>query len=570
MQLNKTNNMEVMKRQLFIYVFALLMCSCINNNDVYQGESDKGGEAYAEQFSNYTSINVNINSQYEGTVYSIFYNNPYEDGDLVKEPYLTGKTPISVILEVPNDVETLYIIGNGKFIESEVKNITVDDATLSTRASTITDELLNVVNSKYFPEKYNNVWGEELYNCTDLKISDVEGENFNEAEVWITYLHDGGFSNSNQYGKLWFYTYQTEKRENLEIPDCTFYGKENDEVVQIDFSDINKNEDNRSSGGKYIFWSKEENENAKRGIYTRISLGRFAKGLNVGFVFRGPNERPQFTTPNLNKSNTQNDFIEKDYNYIGRTITYKDSKANEGEFTITKPVSNGFIHHMKVDGFEGNILGMENRTPGWRSYDGDYNDMLCLIGTNPVTIQPEEPITPPVVTESTTKKGYYLFEDNYPSQGDFDFNDVVVEYKVVSYTGSNKSKTITAKLLANGCSYANEFGFKDANGYQTFFEGVQGFNNVRGSSDETSCKTVTKTLTGDVEPYLNNGKGYIFNDEYNTDFYPYVLDIPISDDSASFRWCIEGNSISAAYSFDTPRVKDWYKKPKDESLVIER
>ncbi len=81
-----------MKRQLFIYVFALLMCSCINNNDVYQGESDKGGEAYAEQFSNYTSINVNINSQYEGTVYSIFYNNPYEDGDLVKEPYLTGKT----------------------------------------------------------------------------------------------------------------------------------------------------------------------------------------------------------------------------------------------------------------------------------------------------------------------------------------------------------------------------------------------------------------------------------------------------------------------------------------------
>lgn len=559
-----------MKRQLFIYVFALLMCSCINNNDVYQGESDKGGEAYADQFSNYTSINVNINSQYEGTVYSIFYNNPYEDGDLVKEPYLIGKTPISVILEVPNDVETLYIIGNGKFLESEVKDITVNDATLSTRASAITDELLNVVNSKYFPEAYNNVWGEELYNCTDLKISEVEGENFNEADVWITYLHDGGFSNSNQYGKLWFYTYPTEKRENLEISDCTFYGKENDEVVQIDFSDINKNEDNRSSGGKYIFWSKEENENAKKGIYTRISLGRFAKGLNVGFVFRGPNERPQFTTPNLNKSNTQNDFIEKDYNYIGRTITYKDSKANEGEFTITKPVSNGFIHHVKVGDFEGNILGMENRTPGWRSYDGDYNDMLCLIETNPVTIQPEEPITPPVVTESTTKKGFYLFEDNYPSQGDFDFNDVVVEYKVVSYTGSNKSKTITAKLLANGCSYANEFGFKDANGYQPFFEGVQGFNNVRGSSDETSCKTVTKTLTGDVEPYLNNGKGYIFNDEYNTDFYPYVLDIPISDDSTSFRWCIEGNSISAAYSFDAPRVKDWYKNPKDKSLVIER
>ncbi len=69
----------------------------------------------------------------------------------------------------------------------------------------------------------------------------------------------------------------------------------------------------------------------------------------------------------------------------------------------------------------------------FRSYDGDYNDMLCLIETNPITIEPEEPITPPSVTEYSTKKGYYLlFEDNYPYQGDFDFNDVVIEYKIVS------------------------------------------------------------------------------------------------------------------------------------------
>ena len=39
--------------------------------------------------------------------------------------------------------------------------------------------------------------------------------------------------------------------------------------------------------------------------------------------------------------------------------------------------------------FQGNILGMENRvvTEGAK-YDGDYNDILCMIESNPKTIAP--------------------------------------------------------------------------------------------------------------------------------------------------------------------------------------
>lgn len=570
--------MKVTKQQFAIYTCALFMCSCINHDSLYQEEDSKGGKSYAEQFRNFSSINVNITSQFEGTMYSLFYGDPYEDGDLVKEPFLVGKTPINVSLEVPKDVDELYIIGNGKVITSEVTDITITDATSGTRASTshsgITDELMNAVNSKYFPEQSNNVVGEDLYKCTDLKIDEVEGENFEKADVWITYLHDGTFYHSNQYGKLWFYTYPSSKRKNLEIEDCTFYGKDQStgEIVEVPFSDININEDNYNKGnGTYIFWSKEENANVKKGVYTKIHLGEFEKGQSIGFVFRGTNERPQFSTPNLNKSATQNEYVEKDYNYIGRTISYKDKNQQSTSFKITQPTSNGFIQHVKVSDFEGNILGMENRTPGFRSYDGDYNDMLCLIETNPITIEPEEPITPPSVTEYSTKKGYYLFEDNYPYQGDFDFNDVVIEYKIVSYIGSNKNKTITAKLLASGCSYTNEFGFYDNNGYQKFFEDINGYNNVNNKIfDESFSQTITKTLVGDVRPYLNNGKGYIFDDIYNTDAYPYVLDIPISDNSVPFCWCIEGKNISTVYPFDAPRAKDWYKHPKDETLIFKR
>ncbi len=55
----------------------------------------------------------------------------------------------------------------------------------------------------------------------------------------------------------------------------------------------------------------------------------------------------------------------KDYNYIGRTISYKDKNQQSTSFKITQPTSNGFIQHVKVSDFEGNILGMENRTPGF-------------------------------------------------------------------------------------------------------------------------------------------------------------------------------------------------------------
>ncbi len=563
-------NVKTFMKNGFIFCMLPMLCSCIERNDVYQAEEEKGGAEYAAQFSNYTEITVNISSANEGMVYSIYFSYPYEDGDLTKEAYLLGKTPISTSLKVPKDVETLYILGNGKMIESKVTDLSIDDSTPGTRSTTITDEVLVAINSKYFPEKANNVRGEDLYKCSDLKIAQTESSGpFNEAEIWITYLGDGGFYNAS-YGKLWFYTYPSERMNELTINDCTFYGREGTAIKEVDYSDIQVNENNNSNNkGNPIFWSKEENANIKNETYSRYSLGKFPKDLNVGFVFRGKNERPQFTTPALNRSCDEPLFPDNDYNYIGKTITYKDGA---GSFKIEKNVSNGFIYHVSIPAasFEGNVLGMDNRTPGHRSYDGDYNDMICLIESNPVAISPSEPIDPPTIDNYTQTKGYYLFEDNYPDQGDFDFNDVVVEYNIITYlNATNKSKQVYAKLLANGCSFSNEFGFKDDNGYQTFFSGINGFMNVRGTSDETACKEVTKVLVGEIKPYLNNGKEYIFDENYNTGDYPYVLDIPY-DDEKPFRWCQESISISDAYKFTAPREKNWYTTPNNESFVIQR
>lgn len=554
----------------FISCMFLTLCSCIEKNDLYQAGEEKGGKEYAEQFSNYTEITVNISSAHEGVVYAIYFSYPYEDGDLVKDAYLLEKTPVSTSLKVPKDVKTLYILGNGKMIESGVTDLSIDDSTPASRSVTINEDVLNAINSQYFPEKSNNVKGVNLYKCTDLRIDETESSGpFNEAEIWISYLGDGGFCRSGMYGKLWFYTYPSDKMDKLTIEDCTFYGRNGTKIVKVDYSSIRVKDGNTSNSGNPVFYSKEENDKVTAGTYSRYSLGAFPKGTNVGFVFRGPDERPQFTTPALNCACDEPLFDNsiRDYNYIGKTIEYKDGS---GKFEIDQQVSNGFIYHIQVGAFEGNVLGMENRTVGYRAYDGDYNDMLCLIESNPIAISPSEPITPPEIDGYTRSRGYYLFEDNYPSQGDFDFNDVVIEYNIITYSNkTNKSKQVYAKLLASGCSFSNEFGFKDDNGYNAFFNGINGFMNVRGTSDETACEEVTKILVGEVKPYLNNGKGYIFDDEYNTDEYPYVLDIPY-DDTTPFRWCQENVNISSAYPFEAPRSNDWYATPTDENFVIQR
>ena len=73
--------------------------------------------------------------------------------------------------------------------------------------------------------------------------------------------------NSNMHGKIWFYTYPSEKMENLTLDDCTFYGKTNGAIQVTDFNTINQ-------GDNYIFYSKEEQPKAQAGEYTEYPWER--------------------------------------------------------------------------------------------------------------------------------------------------------------------------------------------------------------------------------------------------------------------------------------------------------
>lgn len=560
--------------RLAFVLAALSAASCIDK-DV---DNTEFYEKYARGFDNRTTVAVNIASEVAGEYYAVYFGNPYDGESLVKQPALTGFTPVSTTLDVPKDVERLYVVAQGEMKSYEVGNLSISAAARPGPQSRAADvnpvsaRVMTAVNSIYFPEKTNNVRGDDLFKCTDLVIDRTPSSgDFDEAEIWLTFLGDGGCRHSQLFGKLWFYTYPSSKQDGLTLGDCTFYGVKDGEVVAIPYSEVRAQR-------SWVFYTREE-FSSNIASYKRYKLGVFPKGLNLGFVYIGnstvSNGGFRFTTPWLN---------ERVQDYM---LTYQDDKKT---FRIVdRHLANGYICHVTEGDFQGNILGMENRVVTESAkYDGDYNDILCMIESNPRTIAPGEEVEignsgnkDPEEIACKTSVGLYLFEDNYPYRGDFDFNDAVVQYEIRDYYQSkNRAKQITVQLMATGSHMSNSFGFRDSKGFQPFLSGLKGYRNVYAAQAfEPVGEPVVQTLYGDVVPCLKNeSEYYIYPSSFNTAEYPSVLDIPVSDpDDASwkFEWPQEMQSIDDCYWFlksasGGSREKDWYKRPKDAALLFGR
>lgn len=563
------------KRIILLLSTTLALAGCVDT-ETSRGQAGDP-DAYVEQFNNRKTVLIDVTSETPGAYYAFYYGNPYEGETLSRLPVLTGFTPIHTTLEVPKDVQRIYVTAQGDLKSYPVGNLSITSgpAEKGTRAPDtfhVPAEVMTTVNSIYFPEKPNNVRGEDLGVCTDLAISQTPSTgNFEEAEIWLTFLGDGGARQGQLFGKLWFYTYPSDRTEHLTLDDCTFYGVENGRIVPISIDDVR-------AYRNWVFYTREELA-GNIASYKRYRLGSFPKGVNIGFAYYGNSpvgdRGIRFTTPALNPK--VEDF----------TLRYTDAS---GSFRITdRHLANGFICHVTVDDFQGNILGMENRLVTENGkYDGDYNDILCLVQSNPKEIEPEGSVdignsgqNDPEKLECKTTSGIYLFEDNYPWKGDFDYNDAVVQYQIKDYyKSSNRAKQVTVRALATGASMNNRFGYRDAKGFTCLLQELSGFHNVYPDRAwETIGEAVTQTLYGDIIPCMENGRGKeIYLSSFNTTDYPCVLDIPLSnpDNSTwSFLWPQEGKSIDDCYYFlhnatGGPREQDWYRTPKNSELIIQQ
>lgn len=110
--------------------------------------------------------------------------------------------------------------------------------------------------------------------------------------------------------------------------------------------------------------------------------------------------------------------------------------------------------------------------------------------------------------------GSLAFEDLWPIQGDYDFNDLVVDYRFLTVTNSaNKLVETSSDIVvkAFGAGMQNGFGFQLANNNLN--------NNIAVVGSQINYNYVTLNTNG-IEQNQNKPTIIVFDDAYNTLEYP--------------------------------------------------
>ena len=256
------------------------------------------------------------------------------------------------------------------------------------------------------------------------------------ADVWITFVSEGaGYMNT-----LAYYTYPTNN------PPTSVDDIDNATLIFPNASA------NGSGGG------------LKSG--DKVKIGRFNAGTTVGFVLI----QNAWTGSGVQTSNAK---------------FYSDYKLNPESRTSNKKHTVTLwddVHKLFLIGFED--INRENGS------DQDFNDLVVYATSNPVTAISNDGV--PAIDKGGDEDGdgvldeldafpkdpskayvsYYpsqtgyasiAFEDNWPKKGDFDLNDLVVNYRYTFVSNAN-NQVVEMKgeftPLASGASFHNGFGIQ--------------------------------------------------------------------------------------------------------------
>ncbi len=296
----------------------------------------------------------------------------------------------------------------------------------------ISQDLLDMVNST-LPERFPvPTYNPEYLNnnlITDTRITEP-------AEVWLTFVHEGaGWRNA-----LGYYAY------DLSSPPQS---PEDIEELRIIFPNVSF----PKSGGSLMTGSK-------------VSLGTFPANTGIGW----------FLLPNA--WNGTEAIRKNDVKYSNKNFNTFTNEQYRQHTVLLKDENRQLL-----------LLGMEDTSrPGG---DNDFNDAIFYITANPFealeTKQLETTKTEGadsdndgiadvndaypkdgtkafnIYAPAQDEYGTVAFEDNWPKQGDYDLNDLVVEYNYQMVTNtSNKVTELIGKfkLVATGAEYNNGFGLR--------------------------------------------------------------------------------------------------------------
>ena len=262
-----------------------------------------------------------------------------------------------------------------------------------------------------------------------------------KSDVWITFVSEGaGYENV-----LGYFTFQTGNP-----PTSATGGTANGGIDKITY--IFPNASAKGSGGGLISGDK-------------VKLGTFDAGTTIAFVLL----QNAWTGSGVNANATK-------FYSINSLNPEKDPTLKQHAIILYDPVH-------QVD-----LLSFDDQDRQTGGSDNDFNDVVFYASSNPVTAISQTGIPPvdpgkdsdgdgvPDQTDafpndptrafisyypSQTTFANIAFEDNWPSKGDYDMNDLVLQYRYTFISNAQNqiiSATGTYVVAAAGASFKNGFG----------------------------------------------------------------------------------------------------------------
>jgi LruC domain-containing protein len=295
----------------------------------------------------------------------------------------------------------------------------------------ISATLLSYVNASLPEGKSIAVTHPSYLSSTNVSTINVTAT----ADVWITFVSEGA-GNKNSFA---FYTYPTSTppQTPADITAATL---------------IFPNASALGSGGGLLAGNK-------------VHLGTFSAGTSIGFILLG------------NAWNGSSVNVNAPKYYSNDALNPETTASLQKHSIVLSDVADGL-----------SLIGFEDLNRQTGGSDNDFNDVVFYATSNPVSAISSVNV-PPIATPldsdgdgvpdvsdafpndptrayityypSATTYANIAFEDNWPSKGDYDMNDLVLNYRYTFVSNAqNQVVTIQAdyNIAAAGASYKNGYG----------------------------------------------------------------------------------------------------------------
>lgn len=358
---------------------------------------------------------------------------------------------------------------------------------------TLDNGFLNQINS-WYPEL--SFQSEELLkSSSDIIVTDDNG-----AEVWVTYISDGGFCINNPfvYTSVLYYNY--EPGDLTSVSDVykgePANGSFNTTGLRMTllFPNIHSRLCPAGLRVQLLYWDQSEE------AYSSV----FPKGTHIGFVTARSSYKKEFKA-----------IDDADAYWFAQPVSAAspNSHCPTYELFYSTPCLNGKGLNMTnaitrvCSDYNCIVVGMDVRYWDDVKSDRDFNDALFKVVANPPEgIVPENGIDPDPVLPFDAQYGTLAFEDLWPSRGDYDFNDFVVDYTYNRIKPSAAGITelrLSFRPLARGASKAIGFGIE-----LPFPAGM--VKNVEGATLESGNDNATLIVWNNTDEAFQ-GRGGILN-----------------------------------------------------------